>query len=98
LFSPELPVDQVLKIGRDFQNQDSWHGAHYDTARLLCDTIERLNGELKRKRETSKDITSAIEELIQMTCSLCKYKSCDGKGDCSGIDNARKALAELKGE
>ena len=49
LFSPELPVDQVLKIGRDFQNQDNWHGAHYDTARLLCDTIERLNQKLKKK-------------------------------------------------
>ena len=49
LFSPELPVDQVLKIGRDFQNQDRWRGAHYDTARLLCDTIERLNQKLKEK-------------------------------------------------
>ena len=45
-----MPVDQVLKIGRDFQNQDSWHGAHYDTARLLCDTIERLYGELKKRK------------------------------------------------
>lgn len=50
------------------------------------------------RRAVGKGIASAIEELIQMTCSLCKYKSCNGKGDCSGIVNARKALAELKGE
>ena len=51
LFSPDLPVDQVLKIGRDFQDQDKWHGAHYDTARLLCDTIERLEQKLKEKEK-----------------------------------------------
>lgn len=48
--------------------------------------------------ENVHGISSAIEELIQMTCSLCKDKSCNGKGDCSGIVNARKAIAELKGE
>lgn len=50
------------------------------------------------RRAVGKDIASAIEELIQMTCSLCKAKTCNGKGDCSGIVNARKALAELRGE
>ena len=56
MFSPDLPVDQVLKIGRDFQNQDNWHGAHYDTARLLCDTIVRLNGKLKGKENVSRKV------------------------------------------
>ena len=50
MFSPELPLDQVLKIGREFQNQDNWHGAHYDTARLLCDTIVRLSRKLEEKK------------------------------------------------
>ena len=40
-------IEKVLKIGRDFQKQDPWRGAHHDTAKLLCDTIEysrnRLN-------------------------------------------------------
>ena len=35
-------IDHILKIGRDFQNTDTWHGAHYDTVKLLCDTIEHL--------------------------------------------------------
>lgn len=48
--------------------------------------------------ENVHGITSAIEELVQMTCSMCKTKSCNGRGDCSGIVNARKALAELKRE
>ena len=50
------------------------------------------------RRVAGKATITAIEELIQMTCSLCGKKFCNGKGDCSGIDNARKALAELKGE
>ena len=38
-----LPIDLVLKIGRDFQYSDrNFRGATFDTAKLLCDTIERL--------------------------------------------------------
>ena len=48
--------------------------------------------------ENVHGIISAIEELVQMTCSMCRDKSCNGKGDCSGIVNARKAIAELKGD
>lgn len=39
-------VEDVLRIGRDFQNTDRLHGAHYDTVKLLCDTIEDLNEQL----------------------------------------------------
>ena len=58
---------------------------------------ENVYGEQWNRHDVEKDITSAIEELIQMTCSLCKSKTCNGRGDCSGIVNARKALTELKG-
>ena len=37
-----VDIDHILRIGRDFQNTDTWHGAHYDTVKLLCDTIEHL--------------------------------------------------------
>ena len=37
-----VDIDHILKVGRDFQNTDTWRGAHYDTAKLLCDTIEHL--------------------------------------------------------
>ena len=57
MFNPDLTnvnhmdVDHILKIGRDLQNSDKWHGATYDTAKLLCDTIENLrkNGEKKHE-------------------------------------------------
>ena len=39
-------VEQVLKIGRDFQSKDSWRGEQHDTAKLLCDTIEYLRDQL----------------------------------------------------
>lgn len=41
-------VEQVLEIGRRFQQEDRWHGAHFDTAKLLCDTIEKLYAEVKK--------------------------------------------------
>ncbi len=40
-------VEYVLKIGRDFQNKDGFRGAHYDTVKLLCDTIEHQQKQLK---------------------------------------------------
>ena len=62
-------VEQVLKIGRDFQKQDRWRGAHHDTAKLLCDTIEylrdRLNtpaGNIAAMRETLVALQARFEK------------------------------------
>lgn len=41
-----MGVEEILRIGRDFQHSDMWRGATHDTAKLLCDTIEVLNGKL----------------------------------------------------
>lgn len=41
-------VEQVLEIGRRFQQEDRWYGAHYDTVKLLCDTIEKLYAEVQK--------------------------------------------------
>ena len=43
-----LDVDHVLAIGRRFQNEDTWHGAHWDTVKLLCDTIEAMNAKIEK--------------------------------------------------
>ena len=62
-------VERVLKIGRDFQKQDRWRGAHHDTAKLLCDTIEylrdRLNtpvGNMAAMRETLVALQARFEK------------------------------------
>ena len=47
--------EQVLKIGRDFQNKDGFRGAHYDTVKLLCDTIEYQQEQLKKAKEEATD-------------------------------------------
>ena len=71
MFSPELPLDRVLKIGRDFQNQDSWHGAHYDTARLLCDTIVRLSRKLKEKENVSRKDSEHEKSGLEHATEVC---------------------------
>lgn len=45
--SSNVDIDHILAIGRDLQNSDRWHGAQYDTLKLLCDTIERLRDNQK---------------------------------------------------
>ena len=47
-FELSRDVEFVLKIGRDYQNKDGFRGAHYDTVKLLCDTIEYLRDKLPK--------------------------------------------------
>lgn len=49
-------VENVLKIGRDYQNKDGDRGAHYDTVKLLCDTIEYLRDQLPKPDPDWKEI------------------------------------------
>lgn len=41
--------EEVLRIGRDFQRQDTFRGAQHDTVKLLCDTIEYLRDRLSKQ-------------------------------------------------
>lgn len=45
-YDGRFDVDEVLRIGRSMQEKDTWHGATYDTVKLLCDTIEDLRRKL----------------------------------------------------
>lgn len=49
-----MSIDDVLKIGRDFQKSDTWRGATHDTAKLLCDTIEMLRNKVKNEGEDNQ--------------------------------------------
>jgi len=40
--------DDVLRIGRAFAATDTFRGAHFDTATLLCDTIEDLRSRIMK--------------------------------------------------
>lgn len=58
--------ERVLKIGRDYQNKDGYRGAHYDTVKLLCDTIEYQREQLKAKTEVGNvaKLREAVVEII----------------------------------
>ena len=51
-----LDVDEVLRIGREFQASDAFRGATFDTAKLLCDTIERLQEEIRSMKSNLEKI------------------------------------------
>lgn len=59
-------IEQVLKIGRDFQNKDGYRGAHYDTVKLLCDAIEYQQEQLAKTKVG--DVAKLREALVQ--CEL----------------------------
>lgn len=74
-----VDIDHILKVGRDFQNTDTWRGAHFDTVKLLCDTIEYL-----RKPWTRNcDVYRTVEEA---------KKAChEDRGYCSSAIDERES-------
>ena len=56
-------VDKVLQIGREFQKQDLYRGAHHDTAKLLCDTIEYLRECLNKPVGNAAAARKALIEI-----------------------------------
>ena len=50
-----MDIDHILEIGREFQMSDTWRGATYDTAKLLCDTIEMLRNKVKNEENKQHD-------------------------------------------
>lgn len=93
--------EQVLKIGRDFQNKDGFRGAHYDTVKLLCDTIEHQQEQLKAKteagdaaklRESVGALLAWAEGNLRLTPDLLK----EGTRECSEFVAmcCKSALAE----
>lgn len=62
-------IEQVLKIGRDFQNKDGYRGAHYDTVKLLCDAIEYQQEQLEAKTEVgdAAKLRQALEAIDKNT-------------------------------
>lgn len=65
--------EQVLKIGRDFQNKDGFRGAHYDTVKLLCDTIEYQQEQLKTKTEVGD--AAKLREVVKKVLDAVKHLS-----------------------
>lgn len=43
-------IDHILEVGRDFQMQDTFRGAQFDTAKLLCDTIVMLRSQVEEDK------------------------------------------------
>lgn len=58
------PTSEVLKIGRDFQNTDNFRGYTFDTAKLLCDHIERLDAFVTEMSGVIADIYLSIAKKM----------------------------------
>jgi len=60
-------IEQVLKIGRDYQNKDGYRGAHYDTVKLLCDAIEYQQEQLETKTKVGD--AAKLREALSKSCA-----------------------------
>ncbi len=88
-------VEYVLKIGRDFQNKDGFRGAHYDTVKLLCDTIEHQQKQLKTKTEVG-DTAKQREALSDACYAMFNFLKTQNGGYeemANALDKAKAALA-----
>lgn len=68
----ELDIEHVLEIGRRFQQSDSnYRGATWETAKLLCDTIESLRDKIKKANKAKKTGYWAYLYCYSALCSAC---------------------------
>lgn len=63
-------VERVLEIGRNFQKQDAWRGAHHDTVKLLCDTIEHLRDQSNAQIGNAAAMREALEAALKFIGNL----------------------------
>ena len=59
--------EQVLRIGRDFQNKDGFRGAHFDTVKLLCDTIEYQQEQLEARTKVGD--SAKLRDALSKFCA-----------------------------
>ena len=57
-------IDHILEVGRDFQMQDTFRGAQFDTVKLLCDTIVMLRAQAEEKGYRNCDIYDTVETAL----------------------------------
>ena len=72
---PRWTTERVLEIGRNFQNEDKWHGAHWDTVKLLCDKIEELRDELKKHNRNCERFFNKSGEISALAKSFDAYNA-----------------------
>ena len=62
IFNPNnLDTDEIIRIGKDYANIDTWYGNQYFTTMLLVGEIERLREEVKRAYQQGYEDSKANE-------------------------------------
>jgi hypothetical protein len=77
-----MNIDDILRIGRDFQKSDTWRGATHDTAKLLCDTIEMLQNKLNKRGNRNCDVYDTLDAAMAACYKdreYCSYASAERK-------------------
>lgn len=80
-------IEHVLKIGREFQKQDAWRGAHHDTVKLLCDTIEHLRDQSNAQAGNGVAMRNAMVKCRELAETIWQSE---------GGEDVSSEIAELK--
>lgn len=81
--------EEVLRIGRDFQRQDTFRGAQHDTVKLLCDTIEYLRDSLSKAVGSA----AAMREFAEYVANYPTCFGCNGQMDSRFCEACPKGVA-----
>ena len=65
----KLSTDEIIRIGKDYANIDTWHGNQYFTTMLLVGEIERLREEVERAYQQGYEDSKSNEEF-ELNCQL----------------------------
>lgn len=82
--------EEVLRIGRDFQRQDTFRGAQHDTVKLLCDTIEYLRDRLSKQVGNAAAMREALEHI-----GIIAEAMYSDSGDCNSVNANTVSILNL---
>jgi len=70
-----MKKSEILRIVRKFQNSDENHGCNYETAKLLCDEIERLAKKCESIEKSQGNMAKLrgalgyVQEMLYVDCN-----------------------------
>ena len=87
-----MSTDRIIEIGEEMANNDTYHGATYETVMLMI-------GEIKRLKKFETDFNCVMKELRDVEIyphNLNRNDDNFGRPTCNEMDDSFRAVCEIR--
>lgn len=87
-----MSTDRIIEIGEEMANNDTYHGATYETVMLMI-------GEIKRLKKFETDFNGVMKELRDVVIyphNLNRNDDNFGRPTCNEMDDSFRAVCKIR--